>query len=1113
MKGFTTSTTNFFIVLALIINFSCKDSTVLDKDEKTSNSETKTEKNHSLFELTKNKNTGVNFNNKLTHNLSTKSNLFDFDFFYNGSGVGIEDINNDGLKDIFFCGNQVPNRLYLNKGNLVFEDITEFSKINVQNKQWSNGVTFADVNNDGWMDIYISQGGPYNANKRKNTLLINQKDNTFKDMAPSYGLDDSSISTQSVFFDFDNDGDLDCVVMNESEHYGYDPVTFLDIHKNKNELHKNSSHFYKNINGTFKDITAQVGLMRPSFGLGICVTDINDDNLPDIYIANDYYLPDAMYINTGKGTFTNTIKEATKQISFYGMGVDIGDINNDNLDDIFVLDMASQDHVRSKTLMASMNVSKFELLDNLGFQTQYMFNSLQLNLGYNNYHNIGQSAGLSKTDWSWAGLIMDFDYDGWEDIYVSNGYRRYALDNDIKTEILKTKQQYRGNVPLNVKKTIYDKLPSEKLSNIFFKNKGNLSFENKTKLAGLDNASFSNGTAYGDLDNDGDLDIVVNNLDSEAFVYKNLTIENKENNYLKIIPKGNLSESFVKVSIHYNNNKKVKSSKRVRGYLSSVENSLFFGLGKAEKIDTVKVFWPSGKYQELYNVIANTTLTIKENEATILKDYKHNLQNPLFTNVNDVINFKHKENSFNDFEKEILLPYKQSTLGPFITKGDANDDGLEDLYIGGAHKQPGVLFLQHNDGTYQEIKNDAFLNDAAHEDMEALFIDIDNDNDNDLYVVSGGSEFNSNDKYLADRLYINNGKGQFTRNTESIINAFKFSGKTVSKIDYDKDGDEDLIVGNRIIPQQYPLHSPSFIFENENGQLKNVTKTICNDLAQFGIINKLITTDIDNDGWEDFIAVGEWTGIGIFKNENGIFRNISTLSNLDKETGWWLTVKETDINNDGLKDYVVGNVGDNLKYKVSNEKPLRVYANDFDENGTLDIVLSQKYKGFYVPTRGKECSTQQMPFISEKIPTYNAFANATLIDIYGEGIEEAYQKEAINLKSILLINKGNGVFTKTYLPPLAQTLPIIDISTLDLNADGFEDLVIVGNIYNTEVETPRLDNNYALILISDHLENYRIQNPKISNLYINSNAKSVEIINDILFVATNNNKVKTYKKN
>ncbi len=1054
----------------------------------------------------------IKFSNTITHDVSTKFNLFDYDFFYNGSGVGVEDFNNDGLMDIFFCANQVNNKLFLNKGNLVFEDITESANINT-NKYWSSGVTFVDINQDGWMDIYVSQGGPFEKIKRKNLLFINQKDLTFKEEAEIYGLNDHGISTQSAFFDFDKDGDLDCIVMNENDYYGTDPNTFYNILNDKSKLKENSSHLYLNTNGKFSDITEKAGLLKPTFGLGLCVSDINNDGWLDIYIANDYYVPDAMYINNKNGTFTDQIKNTTNQVSFYGMGLDIADLNNDNLTDIFVLDMASSDHIRSKTLMASMNVPKFDLLtEDLGLQYQYMYNSVQLNVGHNKYNNVAQITGMSKTDWSWAALIFDTDHDTNEDVYVTNGYRRYALDNDSRMKVAQAKQQYRGNVPLNIKEQLYNDLPSEKLPNILFKNKGNLKFENVTAHSDLNEPSFSNGAAYSDLDNDGDLDIVVNNMDQEAFLFKNLTVENNAGNFLKIIPNGNLSEDFAKVSISFNGITKTKESKRVRGYISAVDNTIHFGLGKATTIDKLEVVWPSGKSQELLNIDANSTITLNENEAQDIVSSSVK-ENYWLQNVN-TINFTHSENEFNDFNKEVLLPYKQSTLGPCISKGDLNGDSRDDIFIGGASGQAAQVFIQTDTG-FQPTINPVFETDRNFEDMESLLIDIDNDNDNDLYVVSGGSEFNERSNQLKDRIYINDGKGNFSKFGNSELDLYTISGKTVTKIDFDKDGDQDIIVGNRIKPQKYPLHEPSIIYENDNGTLKNVTGKIAPEFEDFGMVNKVITTDFNNDGWEDFIAVGEWTHIGIFQNNKGSFIDISSNSDLDDEKGWWFTVTETDINNDGKKDYFIGNVGNNIKFKVSKQKPLRVYADDFDANGTHDVVLSYKYNDIFVPARGKECSTQQMPFISEKMPSFNEFANASLEDIYGEKIQTAYQREANQFKSIVLINQGDGKFSKIELPNMVQTMPVLDAAVLDFNNDGFEDIVLVGNIYNTEVETPRLDNPYGLILLSNGKDNYEVIGPNISGFYIEGDAKSVEIVNQnekaLIIVGCNNGETEVFE--
>ncbi len=1050
---------------------------------------------------------GIHFNNKLAHNIATKFNLFDYDYFYNGAGVGIEDFNNDGLKDIFFCGNQVENKLYINKGDLVFEDFSKTANIN-DHKYWSNGVTFVDINNDGWMDIYVSQGGPYEKNKRKNLLYINQKNLTFKEEAAKYGLDDHGISTQSAFFDYDKDGDLDCIVMNENELYGTHPIIFHNKLKNKQLLIENSSHFYENENGKFKDITEQAGLLKPTFGLGLCVSDINNDNWLDIYIANDYYLPDAMYINNKKGGFDNKIKESTQQISFYGMGMDIEDINNDNLNDVFVLDMASSDHVRSKTLMASMNVSKFDLLVNtLDFQYQYMYNSLQLNLGNNKFHNIIQSTNMAKTDWSWSALIFDTNNNSHEDLYITNGYRRYALDNDAQNTIAKMKRAYSGKVPLTIKEKLYTSLPSEKLPNVLYENSGNLEFKNITDLSDLNEPSFSNGAAYSDLDNDGDLDLVVNNMDDEAFLFENKANENTLNNYLKVITKGTLSEDFAKVKITVSGKTRTKESKRVRGYLSSVDKTIHFGLGESKLIDTLKITWQSGKQQELHHIKSNSTLTLYEKEAQVENSVSS--EEKWFNEVNSIINYTHKENDYNDFEKEILLPYKQSTLGPIISKGDVNGDLRDDVFIGGASGQASTLFIQTDKG-YKKSNVSLFEKDAHYEDMQALFIDIDNDKDNDLYVIRGGNEFQEKSSHLKDQIYINNGNGILSKKEYNQLSYNLLNGKSIAKIDYDKDGDFDIIIGNRIRPQKYPQNEPSIIYRNDNGKLTNVTKHIAPDFEHFGMINKVITTDFNNDGWDDFIAVGEWTAIGLFLNNKGVFENVSSKSNLEDQKGWWLSVHETDVNNDGLKDYVVGNIGTNMKFKASHEKPLSIYADDVDYNGTHDVILSQLYNNKPVPVRGKECSSLQMPFISEKIPTYNEFANSSLIDIYGKEIMNTFKREANFFESVLLINEGGIRFKTVKLPKLAQTLPIYGIDSYDFNSDGFDDIIIAGNLYNTEVETPRLDNPFALVLQSDKKENYIIQKPEETGLYLDGDIKDLKILNhkklntlSILFTANN----------
>ena len=1037
---------------------------------------------------------GIDFVNKLEDRMDTKENLFDYDFFYNGSGVGIADLNNDGLDDIFFTANQQSNKLYVNKGDLKFEDITEVSGVNI-NKKWSSGVTFADVNNDGWLDIYVCQGGPYKAQERRNLLYINKGDLTFEERAEDLGLADTGISTQAAFFDYDKDGDLDCIVSNENQLYGLDPIRFHEVLKSQDGLlEQSSAQLYRNDNGTFVNVSKKAGVLRPAFGLGLTVGDINADGWLDFYIANDYYIPDVMYINNGDGTFTDRIKEKTRQISFYGMGVDLEDINNDGHQDIFVLDMAANDHVRSKTLMASMNVPRFNLLtETLGFQKQYMYNSLQLNVGNNHFQNIAQFAKLSKTDWSWAGLMVDLNNDELKEIYVTNGYRRYALDNDFQKKVRDAQAQYGGNVPLQVKEDLYYQMPSEKLSNILFQNTGDLNFKDKTSDWGLRNPSFSNGAAYADLDNDGDFELVVNNIDEEAFLYKNLSVEKKLGNFLSVETKGKISESFAKVTLKYAGKLQFVESKRVKGYLSSTDVSAHFGLGEVQSIDTVRVEWPSGRVEERYGVAANTFISFDENKAG--NSGKEPGLTPYFIEDTQVVaGFEHKENEFNDFEKEVLLPYKQSALGPFMTRGDINGDGIDDLHIGGASGQAGQLYLGSPSG-FKKISSPALEKDADCEDMQSVLVDIDGDSDMDLYVVSGGNSKTFPSDLYRDRLYLNQGNGRFIRSESPALESTIFSGSAVEVIDFDKDGDSDLLVSNRIYPQNYPKSPPNLIFENREGQLFEVSEKIAPEYAEFGMVNDLVSCDFNADGQMDFIAVGEWTGIGLFENKGGFFEEVSSKSSLNDEKGWWFSIQEIDINKDGLQDFVLGNVGKNIKFKASKDNRFKVFANDFDDNGTLDVVLSSKYNGEYVPARGRECSSQQMPFITDKFKTYNEFANATLTDVYGEKLETSVALEASEFHSVVLINKGNSVFEKRALPERAQYFPILDSEVLDLNKDGFEDLIVVGNIYDTEVETPRLDCGTGLVLISDHKGGFQALEWTESGLFIDQDIKSMIKVN------------------
>ncbi|NAS14193.1 FG-GAP-like repeat-containing protein [Poritiphilus flavus] len=1085
----------FFYILVLLLTFSgCKRNDAVT--ENTGLEKSTEDKQPPLFKKIAPEKSGVVFSNQLTENLETIENLFNFDYFYNGAGVGMEDLNNDGLLDIFFCGNQVENRLFMNRGDMTFEDVTEKAGIN-SGKVWSNGVTFADVNQDGWMDVYVSQGGPNPRLERKNLLFINQKNETFLEQGASFGLDDMGISTQSTFFDFDRDGDLDCIVMNENELYGVDPISLYKMVGQSPETeYFNSSHLYRNDSGKFVDVTKSSGIERPIFGLGLMVSDINNDGWSDIYIASDYYIPDALFINNKNGTFSDRIKDFTNQISYYGMGMDIADLNNDARQEIFVLDMASSDHYRAKTLMASMNTRRFDYLTKeAGFHYQYMFNSLQLNLGNDQFNNIAQLTQTAKTDWSWSVLMSDFDQDGLKDIFVTNGYRRYALDNDLQQKVYQAKMRYGQNMPLELKRELYNAMPSEKLPNIMYRNDSGLRFSEVARDWGLADFSFSNGAATGDLDNDGDLDLVVNNMDEGAFLYQNTATERGLGNYLKVKTDGMTSETPARITITYGDKTQFIETKRVRGYMSAHDKVAHFGLGKTSQVDTLRIEWPDGKLIEKYHIPANQFLTFNKADArSKSSDIPASSTRFVQSDPKRVnLDFEHRENIYDDFEKEILLPYKQSTLGPSLTSGDVNGDGKEDLYIGGASGQSGQLYAQTNSG-FVKITSSAIENDQLYEDTAATFFDFDGDGDMDLYVVSGGNEFEAFSSLYADRIYLNDGKGNFSKLNSEILSRYPKSGKSVIAIDFDKDGDEDLLVGNRIIPKNYPKHAASTLLRNDNGALTDVTESNAAGLADFGIINQLIVSDFDNDGWDDFIAVGEWSPIGFFQNKEGIFERFVDEDGILDSKGWWFSVAETDVNNDGLKDYVLGNAGLNIKFKAGTEKPFKVYATDFDENGTNDVVLSSKYKGTYVPVRGRECSSQQMPFIKEKFQSYQEFANASLEDVYGGKLEDSYAREVTEFQSVVLINLGDLKFEKKALPVEAQQHPILAIEARDLNQDGYEDLVVAGNIYETEVETPRLDAISGTVLFSDGNNGYISEDAFNSGLYLPGNIKDIKFI-------------------
>ena len=1051
------------------------------------------------FELLTSEQTGIDFNNSIQE--TELFNHFYYAQIYNGAGVALGDLNNDGLADIYFCGNQVNDKLYLNKGDFKFEDITKKSRA-ARNPGWSWGVTMADVNADGFLDIYVSRHGlSMNPEDRKNQLYINNQDLTFTESAMKYGLADAGFSAQAVFFDMDNDGDLDMYQVNQPA-----DQKLLLKHKFTVKLAEFfKDRLYENRNGRYYDVSLKAGISQKfAYGLSVNATDFNNDGFTDLYVSNDYDEPDAMYYNNGNGTFSNVVDDNLKHFSRFSMGSDTGDINNDGLMDLFTIDMSSEDHFRSKTNMQPMSTKIFNDFVAEGKHYQYMVNTLQLNTGMGTFSDIGNLSGVSRTDWSWSSLMVDLDNDGWKDIIVSNGIKKDVLNNDYLSIVKNLDLKITTKEFFEVSK----KTPSEPLSNYVFKNKGNVQFEKVSKEWGFDTPSFSSGMAYGDLDNDGDLDVVVNNMESDAFVYKNKAT----GNFLKIELKGPDNNQFgygAKAIIRHNGNTQVADNMVSRGYLSSVESGLFFGLGKDVNVEDVEVIWADGKKNIFTNVDANDVLTVKYSNAKLKEKTKESeLAMMSKIEMKDFgINFKHQENKLDEYQEQILLPHNISQNGPFTSVGDVNGDNIDDFFIGGASGQSGMLYLQIDNGQFIENESQPWEKDKLSEDLGALFLDVDTDGDLDLFIASGGSEFKQGDVRLKDRIYINDGKGVFTKHSNVLPNIYE-SSQCVKASDIDHDGDLDLFVGTRLIHGQYGFPATSYLLINENGIYKKASDKTAPDLLNIGMVSDAVFTDIDQDKDEDLILVGEWMNITVLKNNNGIFEDNTDQYGLNNTRGLWWSITASDLDNDGDDDYIIGNLGKNNKFKASKEHPFKVYANDFDDNGTNDIVLAKFYKDDYVPVRGRQCTSEQMPFIAEKFKNFNSFASSKLLDILPEDkVENAVVYEISNFESIVLIN-DSGVLKRQSLPPLAQISPIKSSIVDDFNADGIKDIIIVGNHYGVEIETTRYDAGYGLVLLGDGNNNYKTLSAVASGFYTPLDTRSIQLLEinkQKTYLITNNN--------
>ncbi|MCH8330903.1 MAG: VCBS repeat-containing protein, partial [Bacteroidetes bacterium] len=1026
--------------------------------------------------------------------------------------------NNDGLQDLYFTNNMIPNRLYLNKGDLRFEDITKSAGVDGQSG-WCTGVTMVDVNSDGLLDIYVcrSFADPM-PELRENLLYINNGDLTFTEKGADYGINDNGYATQATFFDSDNDGDLDLFIGNYPRHFETDyEVRFK---KSKDTPSDESDKFYiNNGNGTFTDVTYKAGLAGYGWCLGVVAQDIDMDGYVDLYVANDHAEPDMLYMNNGDGTFTNKINEAVKHMPNFSMGMDIGDYNNDNLPDIFVMDMMAEDNFRKKTQMSGMKPELFWYQERNGYHYQYMRNCLQLNNGNGSFSEIAQLAGISTTDWSWASLLADYDNDGWKDLFVCNGYRRNVRDNDYVLWAKERKKQVKqGSVPVSLDEII-KALEATKLHNYMFLNNGDLTFSEVSSENGMNQPSFSSGATYADLDNDGDLDIIATNMDDPPFIYRN-NAESLGNNYLRIQLKGEGTNSMAfgtKVKITTDEGLQSHELTLTRGFHSSVENFLHFGLGKINVVNSVEVTWPDGRVSELENVQANQVLIVNQKESTTI-DNSSKAVEPLFVDVTKElkIDFNHKENEFDDYAKEVLLPHRMSRFGPNVAVADVNGDGLDDFYIGGASGQTGRLYKQNKDGTFFTSPSQHFTADKLSEDIGAEFLDVDGDGDQDLLVVSGGSEFAPSSQVYTDRLYFNDGQGNFS-NKQEMLRGLPVSSSCVATADFDKDGDIDAFVGGRLMPGQYPYPARSQILVNNSGTLVDLTNQVCSQVQMPGMVTSAVWVDIDNDDWLDLVIVGEWMKVTVLKNDKGVLYDISNEAGFDKTNGWWNKVVAADMDNDGDQDLILGNLGYNSKFQASIDEPFTVYSHDFDNNGTLDIVLGYYIQGVCVPVRGRQCSSEQIPTIKESFPSYNKFGRASLKEVYQQGLEIALHYEAYQLASCYAENQGDGTFILRPLHAQAQFSTVYAIITEDFNKDGHKDLLIAGNFWHPEVETIRNDASVGLLMTGNGKGQFEPVPVTESGFFAPLDVKDMEIMRNtadgstLIFVANNNDALQIYR--
>ena len=1029
---------------------------------------------------------------------------------YTGGGVAAGDINNDGLTDLFFSGNMVSSRLYLNKGNFKFDDITESSGI--LNTRWGTGAVMADVNQDGWLDIYMCVSG--SGADKGNMLFINNHDNTFKESAKAYGIADQRQSMHASFFDFDRDDDLDLFIITNPASFENN-VNNIQPRKLKGEGVSTDILYRNNGDQTFTDVSKESGILVEGYSLGLAISDINNDQWPDIYISNDFIGNDILYINNGDGTFTNRAGQYFKHTSFAGMGNDIADINNDGLVDVVELDMRPEDNKRQKLIIPPTGYDKFQLSLRIGYEPQFSRNTLQLNQGHGKFSEIAFLAGISSTDWSWSALLADYDNDGDKDLFATNGFLRdlgnmdYITYQNIYNTPLGTVQA-KADRKLNAIKSLEGAI----LRNYVFENQGGLMFSNQSEAWGMDVKGISHGAAYGDLDNDGDLDLVINNMNDEAYVYENKSNEIFNRNYLRIRFEGsdkNKNGIGAKVISYTGHQRQFLEHFLNRGYESTVDGVMHVGLDTLQTVDSLEVIWPDGRYQLLKDVKANQEITLKHSssEPGVRREEKASanraFKSPsgdlgvsktlLFSEVSSAlgIDYTHKENEFVDFKVQPLLPHMHSRNGPGIAVSDVNADGLEDFYIGGASHHSGALYLQQDNGKFKKGTTTSI--DSAADDMGVLFFDADGDGDADLYVASGGSEQKKDSPLYKDELYVNDGKGNFSKALDALPD-IRQSGSTVVAADYDRDGDLDLFVGGRIVPGEYPLPADSYIFRNDSDKTScrftNVTEAVAPGFIKLGLVTSALWTDVDNDGWIDLMIVGEFMPITCYKNNEGKTFTPLAKESLGHTSGWWNSLTAGDFDNDGDTDYIAGNLGLNTRYRGNKKEPLCIYANDYDKNGSLDPVMTYYLQGTKHIVHARDELISQITAMRLRFRKYEEYANATFEQSFLPAeLESAYVVCSEWFETSYVENLGDGKFSIKALPIESQFSTVFGVVARDYNHDDNLDVVIVGNMYASDVNTGRYDASVGLYLRGDGKGNFQSSNAKDCGLFTDDDAKGM----------------------